>query len=305
MITGVLTFVLLLFLSLLMPGVINRVRARLSGRKGMSLWQHIYNVELLMKKGAVYSPATTLLFRVAPSVYLGAALAALLFIPLGGMKPMMSFEGDVVMVAYLLALGRVALILAAMDTASSFEGMGASREALYGALTEPAFFAIAGTLALVTGQTSFEAIFSGTGAVEANMTIVLLLLTYLLFKMITVEAGRIPVDDPRTHLELTMIHEVMVLDYSGIDLAMITIGGWIKTGVLSAIAAATLAGCFWPTALATGLIMPCIAVAIGVVESMQARNKLSRNTTYILTIVSLAIVVFFVAYMIMTNIVEG
>ena len=114
-----------------------------------------------------------------------------------------------------------------MDTGSSFEGMGASREALYGALVEPALLLTTATLALMTGHTSFAAIFSAATPVEVRFTIILLLLGYLLTKIFIVEQGRIPVDDP-AHLELAMIHEVMCLDYCGIDLAFIQIAGWLK-----------------------------------------------------------------------------
>ncbi|MFR8224936.1 MAG: respiratory chain complex I subunit 1 family protein [Alistipes shahii] len=152
---------LLLLAALAIPGLINRTRALLAGRKGIRFAQHLYDVRLLLRKGAVYSPTTTAVFRAAPSVTLGTALVAALFVPVGDLPSALSFEGDLIAFAYLLALGRAALILAAMDTGSSFEGMGASREALYGALVEPALMLVFGTLALLSGYTSFDAIFSG------------------------------------------------------------------------------------------------------------------------------------------------
>ena len=129
--------ILMIAIAMLLGGVINRVRSVLSGRRGPSIVQHLHNVALLARKGSVYSPTTSVLFRVAPAVYMGSALLALLFIPIGNLDPLLSFRGDVVVFAYLLGLGRLSLVLAAMDTGSSFEGMGASREALYGALVEP------------------------------------------------------------------------------------------------------------------------------------------------------------------------
>ncbi|MDE5622626.1 MAG: NADH-quinone oxidoreductase subunit H, partial [Alistipes sp.] len=155
-----LNLLLLLLAALAIPGLINRTRARLAGRKGIRFLQHLYDVRLLLRKGAVYSTTTSALFRLAPSFYLGAALTALLFIPVGDLPPVLSFDGDLVAFAYTLALGRVALVLAALDTGSPFEGMGASREALYGALAEPALLLILATLALVTSFTSFGWIFS-------------------------------------------------------------------------------------------------------------------------------------------------
>lgn len=294
---------LMLCTAIAIPGVINRTRARLAGRKGIRFAQHLYDVRLLLRKGTVYSPTTSALFRMAPAIYLGAAVTALLFIPVGNLDPLLSFDGDVVCFAYLLALGRFALILAAMDTGSSFEGMGASREALYGALVEPAMMFSFATLALVTGYTSFREIFLAAATLDVHLTIVMLLLSYVVLKIVFVESGRVPVDDPRTHLELTMIHEVMCLDYCGIDLGMIKIAGWLKTASLAMIAAnaATMTFCFrWWTAAPLAIVLT--GVLIGVIESTQARNKLARNTTFILTLTALAALVFVTGYLLHSDI---
>ncbi len=243
------------------------------------------------------------MFRAAPSVTLGTALVAALFVPVGDLRPVLSFDGDLVAFTYLLALGRVALILAAMDTGSSFEGMGASREALYGALVEPALMLVFGTLALLSGYTSFAAIFSGDAVNGVQLVVVLLLAAYVLVKIVFTEAGRVPVDDPRTHLELTMIHEVMCLDYCGVDLAYIKIGGWLKTAALSVLAADAVAATCCPRWWAAApLAVLVTGLSVGIVESTQARNKLSRNTTFILTIAALAALVFFTGYLLQLNI---
>lgn len=294
---------LMLIVAISITGVINRCRAILAGRKGLPFFQHIYNVRLLMRKGAVYSTTTTALFRIAPAVYLGSAIVAILFIPIADLNPLISFEGDVICFAYLLALGRFALILAAMDTGSSFEGMGASREALYGALIEPAIMVGFATLAMFCGYTSFADIFAHEQSFNLHLTIVMLLTAYLFIKIAFVESGRVPVDDPRTHLELTMIHEVMCLDYCGIDMAMIQIAGWLKTASLSMLAANAIAatGCFhwW---FATPLAILLTGLSVGIVESTQARNKLVRNTTFIVTISALAALIFFIGYLLQLNI---
>lgn len=300
---AVLNTLLLLLAALAIPGLINRTRALLAGRKGIRFAQHLYDVRLLLRKGAVYSPTTTALFRTAPSVMLGTALVAALLIPVGDLPPVLSFDGDLVAFAYLLALGRVALILAAMDTGSSFEGMGASREALYGALVEPALMLVFGTLALLSGYTSFAAIFSGDAVNGVQLVVVLLLAAYVLTKIVFTEAGRVPVDDPRTHLELTMIHEAMCLDYCGIDLAFIQIAGWLKGAALAVLAADTLllgGALHWWWAAPLAVLLP--GLAVGVVESTQARNKLSRNATFLLTIAALAALIFFVALLLHLNI---
>ncbi|MCD8102893.1 MAG: NADH-quinone oxidoreductase subunit H [Alistipes sp.] len=302
--SGAACIAILLAAGIAMPGVINRVRAWFAGRRGVPFFQHLFNLRAMLRKGVVTGHTSTLIFRAAPSVYLAAVLTAMLFIPVGGLRPLLSFSGDVVLFAYLLALSRIALILAALDTGSSFEGMGASREALYGAMVEPALFIVAGTVALVSGYTSFASIFPALAArgFTVEMSIVLLLLVYVMVKVLTVECGRIPVDDPRTHLELTMIHEVMVLDYSGVDLAMITAAGWLKMSVLAAVAANIAAAVTGGGAVAAVLWIVVVAAVIATVESFIARNKLSRNTTYILTIVAIAFVLFLVAFLLESDI---
>jgi formate hydrogenlyase subunit 4 len=294
---------LVIITALAIPGVINRTRALLAGRKVIPFVQHLRNVNLLMHKGSVYSSTTTALFRIAPAIYLGAAIVAMLFIPVADLNPLISFEGDMICFAYTLALARTILILAAMDTGSSFEGMGAAREALYGALIEPALMIAFATLAMFRGYTSFADIFAQEQSFGLHLTIVMLLVAYLFIRIAFVESGRVPVDDPRTHLELTMIHEVMCLDYSGIDMALIHIAGWIKSACFAMIAANAVAatGCFhwW---FATPLAILLTGITIGIVESSQARNKLVRNTTFIVTISALAALIFFLGYLLQLDI---
>ena len=294
---------LMIVVAIAIPGVINRTRALLAGRKGLPFMQHVRNVRLLLRKGTVYSTTTTALFRIAPAVYLGAAIVALLFIPIADLYPLISFEGDVICFAYTLELARVAIILAAMDTGSSFEGMGAAREALYGALIEPALMIGFATLAMFCGYTSFADIFEHEQSFNLHLTIVMFLIAYLFIKITFVESGRVPVDDPRTHLELTMIHEVMCLDYSGVDMGMIHIAGWLKTACFSMIAANAIAAtcCFhWWFAVPLAILLT--GISVGIVESTQARNKLVRNTTYIVTISALAALIFFVGYLLQLDI---
>ena len=294
---------LMIVVALSIPGVINRTRAILAGRKGLPFLQHIRNVRLLLRKGSVYSTTTTALFRIAPAVYLGAAIVAMLFMPVADLYPLISFEGDVICFAYTLALARVAIILAAMDTGSSFEGMGAAREALYGALIEPALMIGFATLAMFCGYTSFADIFAHEQSFNAQLTIVMFLIAYLFISIALVESGRVPVDDPRTHLELTMIHEVMCLDYSGIDMGMIHIAGWLKTACFSMIAANAIAAtCCFHWWFAAPLAILLTGISIGVVESTQARNKLVRNTTFIVTISALAALIFFIGFLLQSDI---
>ena len=299
----ILNTLLMIIVAIAIPGVINRTRAVLAGRQGMPFVQHLRNVNLRLRKGAVYSTTTTALFRIAPAVYLGAAIVALLFIPVADLYPLISFEGDVICFAYTLALARVAIILAAMDTGSSFEGMGAAREALYGALIEPALMIGFATLAMFCGYTSFADIFSHEQSFNLHLTIVMFLIAYLFITIAFVESGRVPVDDPRTHLELTMIHEVMCLDYSGVDMGMIHIAGWFKTACFSMIAANAIAAtCCFHWWFAAPLAILLTGLSIGIVESTQARNKLIRNTTFIVTISALAALIFFIGFLLQADI---
>jgi formate hydrogenlyase subunit 4 len=227
----------------------------------------------------------------------------MLMIPVADLYPLISFDGDIICLAYTLALARVAIILAAMDTGSSFEGMGAAREALYGALIEPALMIGFATLAMFCGYMSLADIFEHEQSFDLHYTIVMFLTAYLFVKITFVEAGRVPVDDPRTHLELTMIHEVMCLDYCGIDLAMIQIAGWLKTACFAMIAANAIAAtcCFhWWFAVPLAILLT--GLSIGIVESTQARNKLARNTTFIVTISALSALIFFIGYLLQLNI---
>lgn len=303
MLVKLLNTLLMIVVALSITGVINRTRAVLAGRRGIRFFQHIYNARLLLRKGSVYSTTTTALFRIAPTVYLGAAIVAFLFIPVADLEPLLSFHGDIIFVAYLLALARVAIILAAMDTGSSFEGMGAAREALYGALVEPALMMAMATLALFCGYSSFADIFSTAQELNMNLTIVLLLVAYVFIIIMFIEAGRVPVDDPKTHLELTMIHEVMCLDYSGVDMAFIHIAGWLKNAIFATIAANAVAVAFsfhwW---FAAPLAILGAGLSVGIVESLRARNKLSRNVTYILTIVAMSALVLLTGFLLIQNI---
>jgi formate hydrogenlyase subunit 4 len=258
----------------------------------------MYNLALLFRKGEVISLASGKIFQLAPTVSFAAVLIALLIVPFGKLGSLLSFHGDFILFAYLLALSRFAMILGALDTASSFEGMGASRESLYGMLAEPAFFVLAGTFSMLTGHNSFVEIFGVFDMANLNAVIPGLLAAFAFFLMLLVETGRLPVDDPRTHLELTMIHEVMILDYSGFDLALIHIVTYIKAAVYSALTVF----CILPGNLHTAIYMPLFFILIilvpiitGFFESFRARNRLQRNPSYILTMTVMAIISFITA----------
>ena len=272
---------LILFMPPLLLGVISRTKAVFAGRSGAPLLQPHYDLARLFRKGMVLSDTTTWLFRAGPVVTLATVLVASLLIPLGNHAAPLSFDGDMILFAYLFALGRFATILAALDTGSSFEGMGAAREATYSCLAEPTLFFALIVLARLSGSLSLSGMLTQPlGAVWADSGASLLLLVGALFIILLAENCRIPFDDPNTHLELTMIHEVMVLDQSGPLLGCVLYGAALKLFVLSAFfirialpfrAGDTLAD--WGLFIVSLLLL---AVAIGAVESVMARFRLTR-----------------------------
>lgn len=294
---------LIVITALTLPGLINRTRAICSGRKGVRFFQPLMTVDVLLRKGSVYSNTSTPITRLAPIVYLATMLAATLFIPLGIYGAAISFPGDVVIFAYILSLGRIAMIWGAIDSGSSFQGMGASREALFAVLAEPALFLLIGTLCLITGHYSFTSIFSQFDNISINLLILSIVVGYGFLKLCISECGRVPFDDPRTHLELTMIHEVMILDISGVDLAFVQIAQWFKLSIFGMLIAnslipATQTG--WILALCFIGIQLFIGVFIGIGESFTARNRMTKNATYLATVSAIGLLAFIVAVL-LTN----
>ena len=272
---------LVLALAPLLQGISVRTKSLIAGRRGPPLLQLYADLGKLLRKGAVYSPTTTPVFRLAPCLFAGTALTAAALLPLDGRAAPLAFAGDVVAFAGLLALGRFALVLAALDTGSSFEGMGASREVAFASLVEPALFLCFAALAAATGRSSLSGMLGEPlGRVWMSAAPALVLVGASLFVLALAETGRVPVDDPATHLELTMIHEVMVLDHSGPDLALILYAGSVKFALFGALLLAVLvprsglapAG----AALVLGAGLGVVAVAVGVVESVMARLRLIR-----------------------------
>jgi formate hydrogenlyase subunit 4 len=279
---GFARWLLALILAPLLLGVINRVKAVFAGRTGPPLVQPYRDIVRLLGKGAVYSTTTGWIFRTGPAVSLAAVVTALAMVPLGG-PALLAFRGDFVLVAYLLALGRFVTVLAALDTGSAFEGMGASREVTFSALAEPALLLALGTLVRLTGGevTSLSGLIASVTPrqwVAAGPSLALAATT--LGVVLLAECSRIPFDDPNTHLELTMIHEVMVLDHGGPDFAMIQYAAALKLWVLGSLLTGILVPVrtgLWLVDLAAGLIgMAIVAVATGVVESTMARLRLIR-----------------------------
>jgi formate hydrogenlyase subunit 4 len=271
---------LLLLLPPLLPGLVARVKARVAGRRGPPLLQPYFDLWRLVRKGAVYGLGTSWVFKAGPVVSLATALAAGLLLPLGARAAPLSFAGDVVAFAALLGLGRFATVAAALDTGSSFEGMGASREATFGALAEPVLLLVLTLLCVAAGGTGFGEVLEPAATSAAALSHpVLVVAAAALFVVLLAENSRIPVDDPTTHLELTMIHEVMVLDHSGPDLAFIEYGAAVKLFLFSALLVHLVLPIPGGSPLGTLVVLAgtlVAAVAVGVVESTMARLRLRR-----------------------------
>ena len=287
-------FVIVL-ISLVFPGVIALTKAKIGGRKGASILQPYYDTVRLFRKGNVYSTTVSWVFQVAPIIYFSAIFMAMFFIPLGNHAALLSFEGDFVLFAYLLAFGKFMMIAAAMDTGSGFEGMGANREAFYSLLVEPAFFIVVASMALLTNHTSFYDLFNNLHIESELSYLIAILAVYIFLWIAMVENSRLPVDDPKTHLELTMVHEVMVLDYSGFDLALIQLGNSIKFTIYGALIfnfVLPMQNYFAAQLLLFVLVELIFAVSVGALESFRARNKMAKNPQWILSLSALAIVGF-------------
>ncbi|HEY7723938.1 MAG TPA: NADH-quinone oxidoreductase subunit H [Anaeromyxobacteraceae bacterium] len=274
---------LIAFLALppLLVGVVQRVKALFAGRAGPPLLQPYWDLARLLRKGTVYSRTTTEVFRAGPAVGLAAVVAAGLLMSFGGSPAAVSFGGDFVLFAGLLGLARFATALAALDTGSSFEGMGAAREVSFASLAEPALLLCLVVTARATGALSLSQMLGESlGGAWRSDGPALLLTAAALFVVALAENARIPVDDPSTHLELTMIHEVMVLDHSGPDLAFILYGAALKLFLFGALVVRLALGFHFPgpwTAFAAFLAaMLGFAAAVGAVESTMARLRMSR-----------------------------
>lgn len=272
---------LLLVMPPLLLGVINKTKAAFAGRVGAPYLQPYYDLARLFRKGSVFSSTTTWVFRAGPVVTLAATLLAALLVPLGNHPAIISFNGDMILFAYLFGLARFFTTSAALDTGSPFEGMGAAREVTFACLVEPTLFFILITLARMSKSLSLTPmLIYPSPAVWVSAGASMLLLVGALFIALLAENCRIPFDDPNTHLELTMIHEVMVLDHSGPAFGLILYGAALKLFVLGAVfvnlALPFKSGNLLIDWVAFVAAMLFLAVLIGVVESVMARLRLIR-----------------------------
>lgn len=265
----------------LLFGIINRIKALIAGRTGPPLLQPYYDLYRLLRKGTVFSTTTTWVFKAGPIITLATLLTASLLIPLGNHQPPVSFNGDMILFAYLLALGRFFTTIAAMDTGSSFEGMGSVREVTFSCLAEPVVFIVLLSLSRLSGSLSLSGLLTYSSAMLwMTSGAAMVMLVASLFFILLAENCRIPFDDPNTHLELTMIHEVMALDHSGPAYGLIIYSATLKLFIL---------GTFFlhvalPLRIANSYLdwlfflvsIILLSITIGLVESLMARFRMTR-----------------------------
>jgi formate hydrogenlyase subunit 4 len=291
--TPFVTLLALLLVAPALPGIATRTKSLLTGRRGAPVLQLYSDLAKLVRKGVVYSRTATLVFRTAPLVLTAGVVVAAFLLPLDGRAPLFEFTGDLVAFAGLLALGRFAMVLAGLDTGSSFEGMGTSREVTVAAFAEPALLLALTVLVLVTGSLSFGGMLGAPlAAAWPAAAPSLVLAGTSLFMLLLAENARVPVDDPATHLELTMIHEVIILDHSGPDLALILYAGAVKFALFGALVVSVLVprGRFDPWIAGAMLLagLALIAALVGVIEAAMARLRMDRIPQFLVAAAALA-----------------
>ncbi|HON48377.1 MAG TPA: NADH-quinone oxidoreductase subunit H, partial [Kiritimatiellia bacterium] len=269
----------LLLLPPLLPGVIAKTKAWFAGRTGPSVFQPYYDIVKCLQRSWVLSETTTWIFWAGPIITLAATLLAGLMVPLGRAAAPIAFTGDLILFAYLFALARFFTTSAALDTGSAFEGMGAAREVTFGCLSEPALFFAFMVLAKISGTLSLTPMLHAPAtAFAAGITAPLMLILIGLFIVLLAETCRVPVDDPNTHLELTMIHEAMILDHSGPLYGIILYGSAMKMLVLGSMVLQVLLAFLPEREMLRGplflVLLVLLAVVIGIVESVMARLKM-------------------------------
>lgn len=294
MMQAIIYFILAMLLAPFYAALILKVKAFYGGKKGPPLLINYYTLIKLFKKGSVYSSSTTLIFRLGPMVSLCAATTVLMFLPVAGRPALISFNGDVVFLIYLLGVGRFFTIIAAMDTASPFEGMGAAREAYFPIICEATLFMTLILFYSLTGDLNLQSYFSGAYPYVFWQTAgsPMLFVVIALFIVLLTENSRVPVDDPATHLELTMIHEVMVLDHSGPDLAFIELGSFFKLFFYATMVTRLICPfSLWHPAVDAIIFFAVLALvyaAVGVTESVVARYRMDKVPKFVLTSFALA-----------------
>lgn len=284
MLTAFLQAIAIVALAPLFNGVVRKVKARMQGRRGAGVFQPYFDLIKYFRKDEVVSEEASWLFRATPTVVFASTVLAALLVPAFYLGGPLGFVGDLVLLVYLLGLGRFFTLLSAMDTGSAFTAMGSSREATLSALAEPALLLGLIMGALPAGTFQLGAAAANTLALGFTLSPVKALAFAALVVIAVVETGRVPVDNPATHLELTMIHEGLLLEHSGKGLALMSWGAAIKqllilTLIIDLFVPWGAATAWTAPAIAAGfafylLKLGAIAVAVGLLESAIAKMRL-------------------------------
>lgn len=260
-----------LLLAPLVAGVIKKTKARLQNRRGPSFFQMYFDVIKLLNKDSVVSPTVSWIFNVAPYIYFASAIAAATFLPIVGTQS--PGFGDVFTLIYLLALGRFFLVLASLDGGSAFGGMGGAREMFIAILVEPALLLSMLTVAFKAQTTNLGLMASQAANSPLSLAYVFAMIAF--FIVLIAETGRIPVDNPDTHLELTMIHEGMILEYSGRKLALIFWASAVKQLIMIVLFVLLfLPGNVFSSAIFMGMVVKVLVVAVVIGIAETSTNKL-------------------------------
>ena len=283
---GVISLLVVLAFAPLFAGFVDKQKAIFTGRKGAPLWQPYYELKKLLHKETINASSASFISSISPLINFVTLIVAAAILPIAYAKPLISFNGDIILFAYLLGLSRFFQILAAMDIGSSFEGMGAAREATFAVFAEPIFFFTLGSIAYITGLTSIYEIYNSIRLDNISYAIFIVVSSISFFFLSVAECSRMPVDDPNTHLELTMIHEVMILDNSGLDLFLYQYSSYIKLFIYVVIETSF----FYPFGLQNfglGITIFVIVIiglssALALVETITSRFKMKNIPQYLL-----------------------
>ena len=283
---GIISIILIVGLAPLFAGMVNKQKAILTARVGAPVLQPYYELKRLIKKETINASGSSFISRIAPIINLVSLVIAAAMLPVGFWRPIISFNGDIILFAYILGLARFFQILAAMDIGSSFEGMGASREATFALFAEPIFFFTIGSISFISGFNSFYDIYHSIRLEHIAYEVFIVVCSISVFMLAVTECSRMPVDDPNTHLELTMIHEVMILDNSGIDLFIYQYSSYIKLFIYALLEISF----FYPFSQESYLIgivifitgSVALAFVLGIVETITSRYRMKNVPQYLL-----------------------
>ncbi|MCK9212409.1 MAG: NADH-quinone oxidoreductase subunit H [Ignavibacteriaceae bacterium] len=285
-IQGIISILVILVLAPMFAGLINKLKAIFTGRIGAPVLQPYYDLKRLYKKETINAKSSSFISVISPAINLVSVVIAAAMLPIGFARPIISFEGDIILFAYVLGLARFFQILAAMDIGSSFEGMGAAREATFAVFAEPIFFFTIGSIAFISGLTSIYDIYHSIRLDNVSYLVFIIVCSISVFFLAITECSRMPVDDPNTHLELTMIHEVMILDNSGIDLFLYQYSSYIKLFIYSILETSF----FYPFGVrsySVGVIIfvvviATLSIALAISETITSRFKMKNIPQYLL-----------------------